>query len=172
MQRAEPQPAYPKKGGPRATAAMLRANGASGGAAMATMARPLCADDERAIVAVLTRYATGIDTRDWPLFRSCFSEDFEGDFGSFGKWRGPREITDFMREAHREVGPTLHRLSNISIEDEGHHVRARSYVDALLMPLAEGGPIHRGIGCYDDRMIRSSNGWKIARRIFAAVRLG
>jgi 3-phenylpropionate/cinnamic acid dioxygenase small subunit len=31
--------------------------------------------DEREITALLTRYATGIDTRDWPLFEACFAED-------------------------------------------------------------------------------------------------
>lgn len=138
---------------------------------MATRARPVCLEDERAIVAVLTRYATGIDQRDWTLFRSCFSDDFEADYGSFGRWRGPREITDYMRDAHREVGPTLHRLTNFCVEDDGEQVRARSYVDALLMPVQPGGPVHRGIGWYDDRLVRTSDGWKIARRRFIAVRL-
>ncbi|WP_380879764.1 polyketide cyclase [Sphingomonas sp. DBB INV C78] len=136
-----------------------------------TKARPVCADDERAIIAVLLRYATGIDSRDWPLFRTCFSDDFEADYGSFGKWRGPREITDYMRQAHAHLGPTLHRLTNFTVEDDSTHVRARSYVDALLMPLATGGPIHRGIGWYDDQMVRTSEGWKIARRQFTPVRL-
>ncbi len=38
---------------------------------------PVSIEDERSIIAVLLRYATGIDTRDWNLFRTCFSEDFE-----------------------------------------------------------------------------------------------
>lgn len=136
-----------------------------------TVARPVCVDDERAITEVLLRYATGIDTRDWELFRSCFSDDFEADYGSFGKWRGPREITEFMRQAHAQVGPTLHRMTNVTIADDGSQVRARSYVDALLMSAAAGGPVHRGIGWYDDRMIRTLDGWKIARRAFNPVRL-
>ena len=135
------------------------------------MTRPLCADDERAIIAVLHRYATGIDTRDWALFRTCFSDDFEADYGSFGKWRGPREITEYMRQAHFSLGPTLHRLTNFTIEDDGAQVRVRSYVDALLMPLAEGGPVHRGVGFYEDQMVRTSDGWKVSRRHFIPVRL-
>jgi hypothetical protein len=27
------------------------------------------------VTEVLVRYATGIDTRDWELFRSCFTDD-------------------------------------------------------------------------------------------------
>ena len=138
---------------------------------MATRAKPVTVEDERAIVTVLLRYATGIDTRDWTLFRSCFSDDLEADYGSFGRWRGPREITDYMREAHREIGPTLHRLTNICVDDDGDQVRARAYIDALLMPLQPGGPVPRGIGWYDDQLIRTSDGWKIARRRFTPVRL-
>ena len=28
------------------------------------------------------------------------------------------------------------------------------------------GPVHRGIGSYEDFLVRTGNGWKIARRIF------
>ncbi len=135
------------------------------------IARSVSADDERAIVAVLVRYATGIDMRDWSLFRTCFSEDFEGDYGEFGRWRGPREITDYMRQAHAELGKTLHRLTNFSVSCEGGQIRARSYVDALLMPAATGGQVHRGIGWYEDIMQRTSDGWKISRRAFRSVQL-
>lgn len=127
--------------------------------------------DERAITAVLLRYATGIDMRDWPLFRSCFSEDFEADYGSFGKWRGPREITEYMQAAHLAVGPTLHRITNVSIWRHAGEVRARSYVDALLMPAKAGGPINRGIGAYHDCLARTGEGWRISRRTFAPVLL-
>jgi len=133
--------------------------------------RPVCVDDERAITALLLRYATGIDMRDWALFRTCFSEDFEADYGSFGKWRGPREITEYMRQAHAQVGPTLHRMTNFTIEHDGVQIRARSYVDVLLMPTSVGNGIHRGAGWYDDRVVRTTDGWKIARRSFIAVRL-
>jgi len=33
--------------------------------------------DRAAISDVLIRYATGVDTRDWPLLRSCFTDEIE-----------------------------------------------------------------------------------------------
>lgn len=137
----------------------------------AALVRSLGAADDRAVTAVLLRYATALDTRDWPLFRSCFTEDVEADYTGFGRWRGPREITEFMREAHLDVGPTLHRITNISIWWDDDDARSRCYVDAVLMPMQAGGPVQRGIGWYDDRLARTSEGWKISRRIFTPVLL-
>jgi hypothetical protein len=122
-----------------------------------------------AIQDVLTRYATGIDRRDWSLFRTCFTEDLVADYGDFGLWKSPDEITDFMEYAHREMGHTLHRLSNFSIQIDGEAARARTYVDALLTPGPAGGEIHRGIGYYDDELVKTGDGWKIRKRHFVAV---
>jgi len=137
----------------------------------AAVVRALEAADDRGVRAVLLRYATAIDTRDWQLLRSCFAEDLEADYGSFGHWRGPREITEFMREVHLGLGSTLHRITNISAWWDDGQVRARCYVDAILASSQPGGPVHRGIGWYDDRLVRTSEGWKISRRTFHPVLL-
>ncbi|NBU85294.1 MAG: nuclear transport factor 2 family protein [Sphingomonadaceae bacterium] len=129
----------------------------------------LSAQDERAISGVLVSYGTSIDQRDWKRFRACFSEDCEADYGSFGRWQGAIAITAYMKQAHADLGPTLHRITNIEIRNEDDGVRARTYVDALLMPMNEGGPIHRGVGYYDDQLVRTGSGWKIARRQFVPV---
>jgi SnoaL-like domain len=38
--------------------------------------------DRAEISDVQLRYATGLDSRDWPLFRSCFTDEVETDFTS------------------------------------------------------------------------------------------
>jgi hypothetical protein len=38
--------------------------------------------DRLAISDVQLRYATGADTRDWALYRSCFTDEIETDFTS------------------------------------------------------------------------------------------
>jgi hypothetical protein len=129
------------------------------------------AADERAITAVLLRYATGIDRRDWALFRACFTEDFNGTYPGFGTWHGAEAITEFMRTAHAGLGPTLHRMSNFVIEGDGDNATARSYVDALLMPPTESGDVHRAAGLYDDVFVRGATGWLIARRAFTPVQI-
>lgn len=129
----------------------------------------LSAQDERAICAVILAYATGIDQRDWQLFHSCFTGDCQADYGQFGHWQGAHAITAFMKEAHAACGPTLHRITNIDIRSQGGIVSVRSYVDAVLAPPIEGGPVRHGIGWYDDQLVRTGSGWQIARRHFNAI---
>jgi len=124
--------------------------------------------DDRSIRAVLVAYASGIDRRDWSLFRSCFTQDCIADYGDFGRWNSSAELTEFMRESHAKVGPTLHRISNIQLTAGRTGVHASSYVDAILKPLNDQGPVHRGIGSYTDQVVRTGSGWKIARREFKA----
>lgn len=137
-----------------------------------TRTQTVSAEDERGIRDVLMRYATGIDTRNWALFRSCFSHDVEADYGTFGTWHGPREVVEYMESAHRNLGPTLHRITNIVVENHNGEVLARSYVDAILTEATEGGHTHRAAGYYDDALIRTSEGWKISRRRFTMVKAG
>jgi hypothetical protein len=57
--------------------------------------------DRAEISDVQLRYATGLDSRDWPLFRSCFADEIETDFTSvFGGQ--PRKVSaDRWTEAAR-----------------------------------------------------------------------
>ena len=127
--------------------------------------------DEQEIAAVLTRYATGIDRRDWSLFQDCFTDDATTDYGTFGHWSSAAQITAFMKQAHAGMGYTLHRLSNFVISAQGNSAIARSYVDALLMPGPAGGEAHRGIGFYDDELVKTERGWRIRSRRFTPVQI-
>ena len=118
------------------------------------------------------RYASGIDRRDWDLFRSCFTPDCAVDYGEIGVWNGVEEITAFMVAVHEQCGYTLHRISNVAVERLPDGAQARSYVDAVIMGSDNRDGV-RAIGFYDDRLIYSdSGGWKIARRNFTTVHVG
>jgi SnoaL-like protein len=129
------------------------------------------ATDEQQIIALLTRYATGIDRRDWALFESCFTEDARTEYGTFGQWSSAAQITAFMRETHAGMAHTLHRLSNFVISAQGNSAVARTYVDALLMPGGAAGDVHRGVGFYDDELVKTEQGWRIKFRRFTAVQI-
>jgi SnoaL-like domain len=129
----------------------------------------LNSEDERAIIAVLLRYASAIDRRDWTLFASCFTEDVEADYGSITRRQGRDLFVDYMTRGHANIGPTLHRMSNFVIAGDAREATATSYVDALLMRPDSSDIFRHAHGWYEDRLVRGSEGWKIARRRFVPV---
>jgi len=127
-------------------------------------------DVRQDVADVLVRYATGIDRRDWALFHSCFTEDCDADYGAIGVWRGADAITEWMERSHEPCGHTLHRITNPAVTPHGDGVAARSYVDAIVMA-ADNRSGTRAVGYYDDELVNSDDGWKIARRRFTMVLL-
>lgn len=132
------------------------------------------------VTDVVVRYATGIDTRDWPLLRSCFTDDCDADYGDIGHWQGADEITRWMADIHDPLGPTLHRITNVVVRTAdangddapdapgGDQVVARCYVHGIVTT-ADGGTVVHAFGTYDDDLVRTPDGWRIARRRFTAV---
>jgi 3-phenylpropionate/cinnamic acid dioxygenase small subunit len=127
-------------------------------------------DARQDIADVVVRYATGIDRRDWVAFRTCFTDDCVADYGEIGRWRGADEITAWMRQTHEACGHTLHRITNHVVTVEDGVVHARSYVDAIVMA-SDNQAGTRAAGSYDDQLVSTDEGWKIARRRFTLVLL-
>jgi 3-phenylpropionate/cinnamic acid dioxygenase small subunit len=127
-------------------------------------------EDRQDISELLVRYATGIDRRDWPLFRTVFTDDCELDYGEIGTWQGVDAVTEFMDKTHAMAGHTLHRLTNQVIAVDDDNATARTYIDAVIM----FGDNQAGVnawGFYDDDVVRTADGWRIARRRFTQVRV-
>lgn len=127
-------------------------------------------EDRQDISGVLLRYATGIDRRDWTLFHTIFTEDCELDYGEIGAWKGADAVTEFMQQAHALAGHTMHRLTNQVITVNGDEAQSRTYIDALIM-LADNSAGVNAAGFYDDELVRTEQGWQIARRRFTQVRV-
>lgn len=124
--------------------------------------------DVEAISDVLVRYATGIDRRDWSLFRTVFTDDCELDYGEIGSWRGVEAVTGFMVAAHEMAGHTMHRITNQVVTVDGDTATARAYVDALIMAQDNNSGVN-ATGFYDDEFVRTGAGWRLARRRFTTV---
>jgi 3-phenylpropionate/cinnamic acid dioxygenase small subunit len=120
---------------------------------------------------VLLRYATGIDRRQWDVFRSCFTDDCLADYGDIGTWHGADEITEWMRTVHDPCGPTLHRITNIVVDQGGgDRASSRCYVDAIVFGPEGSGGAH-AVGYYEDELVRTGDGWRISRRRFTPVHM-
>ncbi len=122
-----------------------------------------------AVSDTLVRYATGIDSRDWPALRSCFTDDCDVDAGDIGHWHGGDEVVAWMARTHDPLGPTLHRITNIALEPaDGGAVSARSYVHGVITTADRSSTIH-AYGWYDDELVEAPGDWRIARRRFTPV---
>ena len=127
-------------------------------------------EDRQDIGDVLLRYATGIDRRDWSLFRTAFTDDCELDYGEIGTWNGVDAVTEFMDVSHSMAGHTMHRLTNQVITVHGDRAEARTYVDALILAQDNDSGVN-AVGFYDDELVRTTNGWRITKRRFTPVRV-
>lgn len=134
-----------------------------------TTLRPLTAEDliARAEISdVVNRYATGIDRRDWVLFRSCFSDQIDLDFTT---WSGgePRRSSaeDWVAGVASGLSgfdATQHVSSNHVHTINGDQATCVSYMMALHYLIDDGQRRMQSIGgFYTNRLSRSSDGWRI-----------
>jgi 3-phenylpropionate/cinnamic acid dioxygenase small subunit len=130
------------------------------------------ADNEQ-IAEVLVRYATGIDSKDWPLLRSCWTDDIDVDYQQLGRFTTADAFTDVMRQLHENMGPTYHRMSNfvIAVDEAGDRANVRSYVHAVLMLQPDDSTNWvDALGHYDDVFVRTPDGWRISERVSRTAR--
>ena len=122
--------------------------------------------DKEQIGEVLVRYATGIDSKDWPLFRSCWTDEIDVDYQQLGRFTSADALTEVMTRLHENMGPTYHRLSNFVIAVDGDRATARSYVHAVLMLQPDDSTNWvDALGHYDDVFVRTQGGWRIRERL-------
>ena len=126
-------------------------------------------EDQAQIGEVLVRYATGIDRRDWDLFRTCWTVDAVADYGEIGRFEGIDALTDFMFNSHDAMGDTHHRLTNfvidVGIDGNPDQATARTYVHAVLIAVpGDSTSWVDALGHYDDVLTRTSEGWRISHR--------
>jgi hypothetical protein len=128
--------------------------------------------DNVQITELLLRYATGIDSKNWPLFRSCWADEIDADYGELGTFADPGALTELFAQIHGPMGPTYHRLSNFAIDVDGDIATARTYVHAVLMVTPDdNGPWVDAIGHYDDELVRGPDGWRIRQRTARTPRI-
>ena len=129
--------------------------------------------DKEQIAEVLIRYATGIDSKDWPLLRSCWTDDIDVDYQQLGRFTTADAFTDVMRQLHENMGPTYHRMSNfvIAVDEAGDRANVRSYVHAVLMLQPDDSTNWvDALGHYDDVFVRTPDGWRISERVSRTAR--
>ncbi|OMC36032.1 hypothetical protein A5740_07175 [Mycobacterium sp. GA-1841] len=113
------------------------------------------------ISALLYRYARAVDSKDWELYRSVFTEDAVIDYSSAGAVVGTRdEVVDWFAANFGVIPWSMHYVTNIEIlESNGDTatVRAMFYNPMQLPGLAEMSACG---GYYHHELVRTPDGWR------------
>ena len=129
---------------------------------------------ERAAISdVVHAYATGLDRRDWTLFRSIFTDTIEMDFRSVGLRAVRYDADDWVRDAKRLFAgfeATQHTSTNHVFDLRGDEATCTSNMQATHFIASEpNDDIEDGDNCwtiggyYVNQLARSSRGWKLAQ---------
>jgi SnoaL-like domain len=125
------------------------------------------ASDRLALRDLQARYAHGVDRRDLPLVRSCFTPDCRYD-GTLG--RGTIDVAVYaLREAMSRYRATFHLVTTqrIDLHDGAADVDTYGIAHHVLRGPGAG---HYTVGVrYLDTCRRTPDGWRIAARTVRRV---
>jgi hypothetical protein len=116
--------------------------------------------DELEISALLYRYARAVDTKDWALYRSVFTDDAVIDYSSAGAIAGARdEVAEWLSRGFSTIPWSMHYITNIESDVTGDtaRVRAMFYNPMQLPGMSE--PSYCG-GYYHHELVRTPDGWR------------
>ena len=130
--------------------------------------------DRAAISDVVNAYATGLDRRDWKLFRSIFTDTIEMDFRSVGLRVGSYDADEWVRDAARlfsGFSATQHTSTNHVHDVRGDEATCTSNMQAEHFvarepdssELADGADRWTIGGYYTNDFVRTAAGWKLTK---------
>jgi SnoaL-like domain len=121
--------------------------------------------DRTEIEEQLVRYARGVDTEDWELWKQVFTEDAQIDYSSVDFVVGTR---DDVAEALAVAMPGLtwkqHYITNIDIRFDGDRAKVKAmFLNPMQVP--DGDQISCCGGYYHHDFVRTADGWKSERLV-------
>lgn len=116
--------------------------------------------DRLEIAELLARYARGLDTKDWSLWRSVFDESAYIDYRSAGGIDGHRDdIGTWLEKTFAMFPMSQHAITNIECDIDGDTARVRAMFHNPMQFPGLDGPSFCG-GFYRHQMIRTADGWR------------
>jgi hypothetical protein len=122
--------------------------------------------DERDIVAVAVRYCWALDTRDWAALADVFVPEATADLMTGGSTlEGLDAIVARISTALTPLDETQHLVSTHEVGVDGDAATHRCYMHAQhVRHDVDGDPNYVIAGRYEDRFVRTADGWRIAHR--------
>ena len=129
------------------------------------------------IIETYNHYAEGLDSKNWPLVRSCFSDEIYIDYGSLSEPTGspdvPRRADDWMKVLQGAINGfdiTRHIITNHRFSFSRESVTCRAYLlaDHVIFsdpdaPVVGEQDVVTVVGEYTNTHERGPEGWKIRK---------
>lgn len=126
--------------------------------------------DREDIIDLLNLYGLAMDTRRWDLFDRIFTPDCDADYGPTSHWTDREAFKRDFGKFHELFDATQHVMTNHLVQVEGDRAFSHTYGNWRLVRHAAGDPpIWDGTGYYDDTLVRTPEGWRIARRVCRVI---
>jgi SnoaL-like domain len=122
--------------------------------------------DWRAVLELSTRYATGIDQRDWSLYRRCFTDQLRIDFSSFTHRPAPTDPVaaddwvGMVRGTIEGFESTQHLIGNQVVTLRGDEGGYTAYIQAQHWMSRDRWYLIGG--WYENQVRREADGWCIS----------
>jgi hypothetical protein len=123
-------------------------------------------DDRTQIIETIYCYATGIDSRDWALYRSIFSDEIDVDFSSYDG-SPPRRLRadDWVKGVQplfEGLDATQHMMTNPRVTLSGERATCVMYMQAVhFLANREGDAEFTLGGYYTDQLVKTPSGWRL-----------
>ena len=130
-----------------------------------------------ALIDNYNNYAQGLDSKDWPLVRSCFAREVLIDYGSISAPTGdpavPRVTEDWMQVLQSVINGfdiTRHTITNHRVSITDSRVRCSAYLTAdhvifanPELPVVSDEEVVTVVGEYTNDYQLEAGGWKICK---------
>ncbi len=121
--------------------------------------------DKIEIHELFARYARGVDSQDWDVWKGVFTPDATLDYSSAGIPVGTRdEIAATFEAAFKTIPMAMHYITNIEVELDGDRATARAmFFNPMVLP---GNTEQSSCGgYYHHDLVRTPDGWKCERLV-------
>jgi hypothetical protein len=124
--------------------------------------------DESDLRDLIHRYAIGLDTRDWDLWRSVFTEDVVIDLSDYEPEPRPQRLpidtyVRYTRRLFAGFDATQHFIATHRFTIDGDratitaHMRAEHWLTS-----GQGTDRYTMFGTYTDECVRTEEGWRVS----------
>jgi ketosteroid isomerase-like protein len=124
-------------------------------------------EDQDAIWRLFMTYKEHLDQRDFAAYASLFTDDAEW-IGNLGKVVGPQQIEQLLHDTlevwDTDLERTYHLVLNPTIDVDGDEATAVSTWGYVTRSDSDA-PVFLMLGRYFDRLRRTPDGWRFARRV-------